>query len=158
MQANPDDVRWATEHLIRKGFPNPEIDPAVQVGEPLPVMHPNGIQHSWFVPLEAGGKLLGFAQLLTSLVPMRVSWFQRSPRDYEYCPDIADWTDIHRIAARAASVARQGEQLSAPLLTYDGNPDRVAWMVEAKSTSGETRRLFVAGTAVYEKSKSEGVI
>ncbi len=47
-------------------------------------------------------------------------------------------------------MARQGEQLSEPVLTYDGNPNRLAWKVEAKSSSGETRLLFVAGTAVYE--------
>jgi len=150
MQASPASVRDKTEALIREGFLNPEPDSAVRVGEPLAVMDPNGTQHSWFVPLEVGGKLAGFAQLLTSLVPMRVSSFQRRPLDYEHCPDVADWTDIHRIATRAASMARQGEQLSEPVLTYDGNPNRLAWKVEAKSSSGETRLLFVAGTAVYE--------
>ncbi len=111
MQASPASVRHKTEALIREGFLNPEPDSAVRVGEPLAVMDPNGTQHSWFVPLEVGGKLAGFAQLLTSLVPMRVSSFQRRPLDYEHCPDVADWTDIHRIATRAASMARQGEQL-----------------------------------------------
>lgn len=158
MQANQDDARHKTEALIREGFAGPEIDASAHVGEPLAVMHPNGAQHSWFVPLEVGERLVGFAQLLTSLVPLRFSSFQRRPHDYEHCPDLADWTDIRRIAARAASLARPGERLSTPMFTYDGNPDRLAWKVEAKSSSGATRMLFVAGTSVYEERGSHGLV
>jgi len=158
MRANPDDVRRKAEALIREGLLDSEPDAAVHVGDPLAVMDPNGTQHSWFVPLEVGEKLAGFAQLLTSLVPMRISSFQRRPQDYEHCPDLADWTDVRRIATRAASLARQGEQLSEPMLTYDGNPSRLAWRVEAKSSSGGTRRLFVAGTAVYEEGGAQGLV
>jgi hypothetical protein len=121
-------------------------------------MNPNGTQHSWLVPLEAGGKLAGFAQLLTSLVPLRVSSFQRRPHDFQDCPDIADWIDIQSITARASSLAKPGERLSKPLLTYDGSPDRLAWKIEATSSSGEKRNLFVAGTAAYEESPSRGLV
>jgi hypothetical protein len=157
MQSNRENARSKTEALLREGFLSSGIDERVQVGEPLAVMFPNGAQHSWFVPLVAGERLVGFAQLLTSLVPLRVSSFQRHPQDYDHCPDLADWIDLERIAARAASLARQGERLSAPTLSFDGNPDRLAWRVEAKSSSGKTRRLFVAGTAVYEDRGTQGL-
>jgi hypothetical protein len=158
MQSNRENARSKTEALLREGFLSPGIDERVHVGEPLAVMLPNGAQHSWFVPLVVGEKLVGFAQLLTSLAPMRVSSFQRHPQDFEHCPDLVDWTDIKRIAVRAASIARQGENLSTPMLTFDGNPNRLAWSVEAKSSSGKTRRLFVAGTAVYEERGSQGLV
>jgi hypothetical protein len=106
--------------------------------------------HSWFVPLEIGPKLAGFAQLLPSLVPLRFSSFQRNPSDCENCPDVADWTDPARIRARAATLAHEDEELSQPVLSYDQSPSRVAWRVLAKSTAGVGRPLFVAGKAVYE--------
>ena len=158
MQFNENDARRRTEGLLGEGFLGPDVDPEVHVGIPLPVVNPDGTQHSWFVPLAVDNKLAGFAQLLLSLVPMRVSSFQRRPGDYENCPDVADWTDAQRIAARAATLARPGEQLSQPRLTYDGNPDRLAWSIEAQSPSGEKRLLFVAGTAVYEGRASRGLI
>jgi hypothetical protein len=158
MQASVANVRHITEALIREGFFHSELDAGVRVGEPLPVMDENGSQHSWFVPLEAGGKLAGFAQLLTSLIPLRFSSFQRRPRDYDSCPDVADWTDVRRIAKRAASIARSGEQLSEPVLTYDGNPSRLAWRVEAKTSAGTRRLLYVAGTTVYEAGGAQGLI
>jgi hypothetical protein len=153
-----DDVRRKTEELLRAGFLAPAPDPAVRVGEPLAVMDPGGAQHSWFVPLEVGEKLAGFAQLLPSLVALRVSSFQQRPHDYEHCPDVADWTDVERIAKRAAAIAKLGEQLSHPVLTFDGSPSRLAWRVDAKSPTGETRQLFIAGTATYESRTGQGLV
>jgi hypothetical protein len=154
---NKESVRRKAEALLQQGFLSPERDPAVHAGEPLAVMNPDGGQHSWFVPLEVGPKLAGFAQFLTSLVPLRVSGFQQASGNYDRCPDLADWTDVSRILGRASSMAREGEQLSEPILTYDRDPSRLTWRVLAKSSSGASRYLFVAGTAVYEASGSRGL-
>jgi len=151
------NVRREAEALLQQGFLAQERDAAVHVGEPLAIMDPDNTQHSWFVPLEVGPKLAGFAQFLTSLVPLRVSGFQHAPGNYDRCPDVADWTDVNRILQRASSLARQGEQLSEPILTYDRDSSRLAWKVLAKSSSGASRYLFVAGTAVYEESGSRGL-
>jgi hypothetical protein len=89
---------------------------------------------------------------------MRISSFQHHPHEYESCPDVADWTDPRLIASRAASIAKPGEQLSDPVLTYDRSPDRLAWKVEARHPGGSTRRLFVAGTAAYEDVGAQGLM
>lgn len=150
-------VRNAVEVLLRRGFFGPQGDPSLRVGEPLVVSHPDGSQHSWFVPLLIGVKLAGFAQLLPSLTPLGVSSFRRDPGDYDSCPDAAEWIDANRIRARAASMARRGEQLSEPLLTFDQHPSRIAWRVLATPPAGPPRILFVAGTTVYEGGSASGL-
>lgn len=150
MDAAGDEViRSRVEQLLAAGFFG-ERSPTLRVGSPIAVVGSSDHLHSWFVPLEIGVKLAGFAQLLPSLVPLRFSSFQRNPNDCENCPDVIDWTDRAKIRARAATLANADEELSQPVLSYDGDPSRLAWRILAKSASGGSRPLFVAGTAVYE--------
>jgi hypothetical protein len=150
--SNKEAVRAEVEALLKRGFLFQEQEPSVQVGEPLPVSYPQGGQHSWFVPLLLGTKLVGFAQILPSLVVLRVSSFCKHPHDSNACPDVADWIDVDRIHTKAASMARADEQLSQPVLSFDQVPDRIAWRVLATSsvTGSVPRVLFVAGSFVYE--------
>lgn len=149
-------VRQRVEALLKQGFLNQETNGSVRVGDPLVVSYPEGGQHSWFVPLLVGAKLAGYAQLLPSLEVLRVSSFRRDPRDRDSCPDAADWIDKERIRTRARSLARDGEQLSEPVLTFDQHPSRIAWKVLAAPPAGAPRILFVAGTAVYEGNSASG--
>jgi hypothetical protein len=146
------------EALLDRGFLTATRDPAVTIGAPLPVVDAAARQHSWFVPLQAGSKLAGFAQLSPNLEPLRVSSFQRGPSSgYDGCPDTADWTDPQRIRERAATLANSGERLSEPVLSFDQEPSRLAWRVEAETASGEKRVLYVAGTAAYAATGARGL-
>jgi hypothetical protein len=149
-------VRRAVEELLAQGFFSaaPSVD--LHVGDPLPIFAESGRQHSWFVPLQSGAKLAGFAQLLPSLTVLRVTSFQHDARDCDDCPDLADWIDIDRIMARAAALARQGEELGQPVLSFDLDPSRPAWRVRARSASGAVRDLLVAGAAAYEAGGARG--
>jgi len=147
--AETELIRKRVEQLLAAGFLG-QRSSALRIGSPIPIVDSNDRLHSWFVPLEIGSKLAGFAQLLPSLVPLRFSSFQRNPSDFDSCPDLSDWTDVATIRAHAATLAHAGEELSQPVLSYDQNPSRVAWRVLTKSASGTSRPLFVAGTAVYE--------
>lgn len=151
-----EKVRQRVEDLLRRGFLSGQQDPLMHIGVPVPVMNPHDGQHSWFVPLEVGAKLIGFAQMLTTLEPLRFSSFQRVAGRSDECPDVVDWTDPNRILARAATLVKAGEQLSSPVLTYEQDPTRLAWKIEASSPTGGSRSLFVAGTAVYEGSTPRG--
>ena len=147
--ANRGRIERAVKALLSQGSTQTDVDLAIEIGEPIPVVHPDGTQRSWFVPLVAGSKLAGFAELLPSLAPIRVSSFERRGRIDEHAPNVSDWIDIDRIRARAASIAREGEELSSPVLTYDNEPNRLAWKIVATSPLGRSRVLFVAGTAAY---------
>lgn len=142
-------IRARVEQLLAAGLFG-ERRPELRVGSPIPILDSSDRLHSWFVPLEIGPKLAGFAQLLPSLVPLRFSSFQRDASNCDNCPDLNDWTDPATIRARAATLARDDEELSEPVLSYDQNPSRIAWRIITKSASGARRPLFVAGTAVYE--------
>lgn len=154
---NRGRIRRAVKALLSQGGAQAEPDPAIEIGAPIPVVHPDGTQRSWFVPLVAGAKLAGFAELLPSLTPLRMSSFHRHGRVDDRAPNVIDWIDTDRIQARAASLARAGEQLSTPVLTYDTEPNRLAWKIVATSPSGESRVLFVAGTAAYVAGRSSAL-
>ncbi len=139
--------------LLNRGFFGKDRDHIVEIGQPLAVLHPDGSQYSWFIPLLRGPKLAGFAHLLPSLVPLGVSSFPAGS-----LPDAADWTDENVVRERASSVAREGERLSDPVLSYDQQPARIAWRVLATPPSGKTRTLYVAGTTVYEESGGLGLV
>jgi hypothetical protein len=153
-----DEIRDRVEKLLREGFFSQERVVGLRVGPPIAVIDPTGRQHSWFVPLEIGSKLAGFAQLLPSLEPLAFSRFQQRSPDYADCPDVEDWTNRARVLELASTLARQDERLSEPVLTFDHNPSRLAWSVEAKSQSGAKRTLFVAGKAVYEGTGAGGLV
>jgi len=157
MTESNSEVRRAAERLLDQGFLATARDPAVTVGEPLPVVDAAEQQHSWFVPFQRGSRLAGFAQLSLQLEPLRVSSFQRNPSRYDDCPDIADWTDPTLVLERAATQARSDERLSQPVLSFDGDPSRLAWRVEAQNRAGQRRVLYVAGNAVYEATGARGL-
>jgi hypothetical protein len=154
---NKDDARRAAESLLEQGFFSQTRDPALTVGEPLPIVDASGRPHSWFVPLQVGGKLAGFGQLSLTLEPLRFSSFQRNPETCDGCPDAAEWTDPALVLKKAAALAKAGERLSQPTLSFDQSPSRIAWRVEAKTPSGQTRTIYVAGSAAYEDTGARGL-
>ena len=117
---------------------------SAQALEPVPVVDPAGSEpRSWFIPIAVGDDLAGFAELQLDLKLIRYSAFPQAA-------DKAAWTDPTAIRARAAAFAGDGETLGEPVLSYDGEPSRLAWLVTATDSTGRTRNIFVAGDFVYE--------
>src|SRR5207253_2549221 len=56
-----------------------------RVNDPIPVCSPSGELDSWFIPLTAEQRLLGFLQLEPDLRLHRYSSFQRTPGSSEGC-------------------------------------------------------------------------
>lgn len=113
-----------------------------QLGQPLPVQHPQGGVHSWIVPFMAGAKLLGWAHVSRSLDLLRFSLLPRGRMEL----------DPAHIAERIP-----GALLSGPVLTYDRDPSRLVWRAESRTPDGATRRWLVAGESVWEDTGEEGV-
>ena len=121
------------------------------VGTPVPVRAPSGELNSWFVPVAADGdRLAAFLQLLPDGTLMRFSSFAAPP-------PAADWLDARTILRRARAGQRPGETPGRPFLTYDRNPDRLAWGVIFTDASGAERLVFVAGDTVYSPPAGGGV-
>ena len=159
MARSPDaeSIGLAASRLLGSGaVGDPQLRIAARVGLALPVMGPDGTQHSWFVPVTIGERLAAFLQILVDGTLMRFSSFQRRPGDLDSCPPAADWLDAQRIRQRAQA-QRPGSQASDPVLTFDGNPDRLAWLVRLVNPGGETREIHVAGSAVYERTPTGGI-
>jgi hypothetical protein len=129
------------------GVPGHEVP---QVGMPLPVRHPDGGLHGWFVPLTVGHQITGFFQFLADGTLMRQSSFQRRPDSLANCPEANAWVDPDSIAAQARRLARPGETALVPGLTYQGDPTRLAWAVPLAVEGRVQRTVMVAGAAVWE--------
>jgi len=150
-------VRRRVGELAKAGLIDESgLPEGAQVLDPIPVADPaSGNRHSWFVPVARGERLAGFAQLLPDLQLMRYSTFP-SGKEGTSLPDLADWTDATRIRDRAEQIAKPGETVGEPVLTYDRDVSHLAWRVPATGPSGTSRDLFVAGDFAYpERPESD---
>jgi len=117
---------------------------------PIPVLGPDGALNSWLVSITVGDRLVAWLQLLPDLELLRYSTFMRHPRAIDDCPEKDDWLNVETIKRRARSYAQSEERLGEPWMTYDGNPSRVVWVLEATRADGRSRALMVAGENVFE--------
>ena len=58
------------------------------------------------------------------------------------------------VLSRARERSGADLEFGQPFLSFDMNPDRIAWVVPATGPDGTGRRVFVAGEAVFERDVS----
>lgn len=104
---------------------------------------------SWFVGLTVEDKLLGFFQFDSKLDFMRYSSFQRKPDSIKECPDSKMWLNTKYVMKRAQKLVSIDYTLENPILSFDGNLARIAWLVKAVNKNGDIKKIFVAGDYVY---------
>jgi hypothetical protein len=151
-EASSDEARWAAEQALLSGQADDPI--AVAEGrllEPVPIRSPGGGVAGWIVPIGRGDTLLGFVQVDEAGRFRRYASFRRGTGADEPGPRAVDWLDTATIAKRAGTLVEPGESLGSPELTYDRNPDRLAWVVRAARPDGRHRMIYVAGTVVWER-------
>lgn len=153
-EASPEELaraRAAAARVLASGLlQTPAADGSGTVSEPVPVHSPDGEEIvGWMVGIAAGDRLAGFLQLAADGTFRRYASFQRFPPSLEGCPAAADWLDPSRILERARSKAKASERLEDPFLTYDQNPDRLAWAVPATDRQGTRSTILVAGEFVF---------
>jgi hypothetical protein len=141
----------ARAHLAQGRFGDDAVRRTATVAEPLTVAGPDGRPHSWFVGLTVGDRIVALFQLLLDGTVMRFSSFQRRPGELEGCPPARDWLDPASARERVIRQSQPGDEVGAPVLTFDRNPDRLVWSVSVKTRAdGRTRTVYVAGPSIYE--------
>jgi hypothetical protein len=138
----------AAARKIRDQIVNDPLALAARLEDPIPVHTAAGELDSWFVALTAENCLLGFLQLEPDLNLHRYSTFQRMPGNTRDCPPAASWLDPETIRERARSVAAASDQLGDPILSYQGNRDRIAWRVPIITDNEAT--IYVVGDHAYK--------
>lgn len=133
---------WLSEAGASFGVP-------ATLAAPRLISSPAGEPDGWFVPLLASEQLLGYLRFTASGARRGMSSFQRQRGDLSSCPPAADWLDADRIGARARTQAAPDATASAPLLSYDGSPDRLAWRVDFTAPNGRRFSVCVAGTSAW---------
>ncbi len=86
-----------------------------------------------------------------SLILHRYSSFQRQPGSTASCPPPGAWLNPEWITSRASVLLQTRETMDPPYLTYDQNPDRLAWAINVHMPDGTTQVIFVAGEYAYRK-------
>ena len=148
-----DRIGDAARRLLESGaVGDDELRASAKMGVPLLVVTPAGKGHSWFVPFVVGESLAAFLQLLSDGTFMRFSSFQRGPGRLEGLPMASDWLDVSVIRERASTLARPGEHVATPVLTFDRDPSRLVWSVTLTTADGASRAVFVAGATAFPTS------
>jgi hypothetical protein len=153
-----EHIRERVEQLF--AFPlieDPKLLKLGRIGTPIRLFTPLGDMHSWFVPVLIVERLVGFFQLDSVGEFMRFSSFNTSPGVFDTCPSADNWLNRNRIIMTAKSMAHDNEILDKPFLSYDGSPERIAWIVKARSSAGECRNLMVTGDVVYVGREQAGL-
>ena len=148
-------MRQRVRDLLEGGFLQLPLGVHAAPGEPLAVHDQGGTIHSWMVPFTAGTKLVAWAQISPLLEPLRFSVLAGGKM--EAVPEAADWLDTKQILTAVARVAGPGCVLSVPILTYDRDPSRLVWMVDAREPDGAIKRWFAAGSSVWQDAGEEEV-
>jgi hypothetical protein len=141
----------ARAHLAQGRFGDDDVRRTATLADPLQVVGPDGRPHSWMVGLTVGDRIVAFFQMLLDGTIMRYSSFQRRAGDLTGCPPARDWLDPVAAREHVLQQAQPGDEVSTPTLTFDRNPDRLVWAVSVTGRADRrTRRMYVAGSSVYE--------
>jgi hypothetical protein len=140
-----DRVRAAAGEFRRKLVDDP-VAIRARLEDPIPIQSATNELDSWFVPLTTEGLLLGFFQLEPDLSLHRYSSFQRMPSSASDLPPAETWLDRATILERARTVVAESDQLEQPILSYQGNRDRLAWRVRVANRQAS---IYVVGDEVY---------
>lgn len=149
MSESPDAVeaRRLVANLIDTGF-IPDARAKEAELHTIQVTAPDGAAAGWFVGLVRSERLLGFAQFDEALRFRRYSSFAGAE------PAAKDWLESSVVLSRARERSGADFEFGQPFLSFDMNPDRIAWVVPATGPDGAGRRVFVAGEAVFERDVS----
>jgi hypothetical protein len=144
------------EHLLVSGkFGGDTAVRNGRVGDPIPVLNPNGTRHAWFIPVTIGERIAGFFLFSPDATLLSYSSFQRHEGELDTCPLSAAWTDKKAILQVAGKRMLDDERVRDIYLGYEGSPSRLAWAIETELPGGRTRTLYVAGNSVWGAPKQD---
>jgi hypothetical protein len=144
--------RLASEALSSGLVDDPLARSRGHLRDPASIQSPAGDRVGWFVPIELDRRLLGFVQLDADGTFRRYASFHGRSASTEGCPPAADWVDSDVITTRARTLMPQGSRVEAAVLTYDGHPDRVAWLVRGVAPDGASCDVMVAGSSAWRRN------
>jgi hypothetical protein len=152
-----EDARAAADTSLRTltgqgdGILRPWAD--VKVDEPVLVYDVAGPPSYWLVPLESGGRVIGFARVDLSGETVAIGVFCRTPAEIDRCPDVVTGITADEASRRAAVSGQltRDETTAPPRFVHDGPPGREAWLVETWRGGHPHRWLFVSRGGVYER-------
>jgi hypothetical protein len=148
--SSSDDAASAAAAALASGIADdPLARSRGQLQDPVPVVSPAGVPMGWMVPVGLGDALLGFIQLFADARFPRYAAFARPDDSAAGCPSMRDWLDREVIIDRARKVTGGSSTFDVPVLSYDGSPDRLAWLVRATGPDGEVWLVYVAGRAAW---------
>lgn len=147
-----ESIYQYASRLLQQGLPGDAlVAQKGRLARPIPVYSPQGEIQSWFVAVTVEESIVGFFQILPNVTLHRYSSFQKQSGSTAGCPTSDVWLSSQQIMARASNLLQPGETLESLYLTYDNNPDRLAWATQVHLPDGATQVIYVAGEYAYRK-------
>ena len=133
------DFKWFREALI---------------GRPILVHSVSEIPAYWLFPVQRGGQVGGFVQVLQDGTAGMIGKFGGVPDSW---PSVVTGIDAEEAMRRAKKMLVEGEQASQPIFVHDGPPGREAWMVTTSIAGIAARALFITPGFTYERRAGESL-
>ena len=123
------------------------------LGEPVLVSNERKQPSYWLVPVEMGGRSIGYIRILGTGQVSALGAYYKDPAHLDAAP--ATVTGIDSVEAARQVATRidplQGETAGPPVYVHDGPPGREAWLVEVIKDGRPVRWLFVTPGGIYER-------
>jgi len=126
------------------------LPPDAARGAAIPVHALEGRLESWLVPIVLDDWVVAYLRFSPhGMLRGSVNLLEREGA-LAACPLAEDWLDVTVIQERALVMAFEDETAGAPMLSFDGAPDQLAWAVPLRSDAAGERWVFVSGADVWE--------
>ncbi len=123
-----------------------------EVGTPALVRSPMGDPVHWLVPLVIKDLACGFVQVDLSGRVTRIGTYGAGPKDH------ASWFPASFFYAPPPNMLTEVEQrfntleLTDPILSYEGSPDRMAWRMEVSRVLSTKTVIYLTPGGWYVKT------
>jgi hypothetical protein len=124
-----------------------------EFGEPQLVCNLQKEPSYWVIPVEYGGRVVGFVRVLGDGRVTDYGVLYRDPQRLDGCPKVI--TGLEK--SEALKIAQQRidrdrfEEPSEPVYVHDGPIGREAWRIEVYQQGVPTRWIFVTPAFTYER-------
>ncbi|MGI8807978.1 MAG: hypothetical protein ACR2KK_09085 [Acidimicrobiales bacterium] len=126
---------------------------AATIGDPVLVRTVEGEPSYWLVPVELGGRAIGFVRVTGNGRVAAAGVHYRDAQSLVDSPRLVTGIGADEAVeqARAHLAGTAARVMADPVFVHEGPPGREAWRVLVEVGDGSARTLFVTSGGVYER-------
>lgn len=143
----------AAEVAANAGQHHPELAMSdFKIGKPLAVQDAHSVPHYIAVPVLRGLAIFGYFTCNLTGEVTKFTSFCSELSDIDACPLSTVWLNPRSIVETASEFFPELTNVNEMFLSFDDNPDRLAWRLIGQDADGKPMTIFVAGLTAFAAS------